>query len=78
MSEDLKDANVEKSDMKVDDNVQYSSWQEAIGAIRTELLDRIKEEVNQSLEKGLSSVLTTLDTKMESIITSKLSTTVVQ
>ena len=78
MSEELKDANVDESDMKDDRNVQHSSWQEAIGAIRTELLDRIKEEVNQSLEKGLSAVLTTLDTKMESIITSKLSTTVVQ
>ena len=78
MSEEFKDANVDESNMNVDDNVQYSSWQEAIGAIRTELLDRVRDEVNQSLEKGLGAILTSLDTKMESIISSKLSTTVVQ
>ena len=78
MSEELKDANVDESNMNVNDNVQYSSWQEAIGAIRTELLDRVREEVNQSLDKGLGAILTSLDTKMESIISSKLSTTIVQ
>ena len=72
MSEEFKDANIDESNMNVDDNVQYSSWQEAIGAIRTELLDRVREEVNQSLSKGLSAILTTLDTKMQKIVSSKM------
>ena len=69
MSEELKVANGDESDVK------DSSWEEAI---RTELLDKIKEEVNQTLDKGLGAILTTLDTKMETIISLKLSTTVVQ
>ena len=59
MSEVLKDATADELDTKDDVNVQYTSWQEAIGAIRLELLNKIRDEVNQSLDKGLGAMLTT-------------------
>ena len=55
MSEEFKDANVDESNLNVNDNVQYSSWQEAIGAIRTELLDRIRDEGKRNIQPSHSA-----------------------
>ena len=73
MSEELKDANVNESDMKVDEQVEFSTWEEAVLSLKREMRD-----MGDKMDRGFDALLKTLDKKMESIITSKLSTTVVQ
>ena len=75
MSEDLKDANVEESDMKVDEQVEFTTWEEAVLSLKREMRDMTN--MTKKIDRGLDALLNTLDTKVESIVASNLSTTVV-
>ena len=76
MSEDLKDANVDESDMKVDEQVEFTTWEEAVLSLKREMRDMTN--MTKKIDRGLDALLNTLDTKVESIVATKLSTTIVQ
>ena len=78
MSEELKDAIVEERDKQElvsnHDIIDYATWEDAIRGLRSEMI--------QTFDRGMKALGATLgaslDTKIETIITSKLPTTIVQ